>query len=173
MTPDSDLSPADRAYLREAIAWAQRGVDAGGSAFGAVVVRTHGADGHPLDAPETVAAVHNVVLQTTDITAHAEVHALREACRALGAIDLSGCTLYSSCEPCPMCFSAIHWANIDRIVYGATIGDAARCGFRELPISNRSMKELGGAHVEVDGPHLREEAVAVFEAFVSGGGRTY
>lgn len=171
MTPD--LSAADVEYLREAIAWAQRGVDAGGSAFGAVVVRTHGPDGQPLDAPETVAAVHNVVLQTTDITAHAEVHALREACRALGTIDLAGCTLYSSCEPCPMCFSAIHWANIDRIVYGATIADAERCGFRELPISNATMKRLGNAPVRVDGPHLRDEAVAVFDAFVARGGTTY
>ena len=168
-----DLSPQDAASLREAIAWAQKGVDAGGSAFGAVIVKTHDADGRPLDAPERVAAVHNVVLQTTDITAHAEVHALREACRQLDTIDLSGCTLYSSCEPCPMCFSAIHWANVDRIVYGATIEDADRCGFRELPISNRQMKELGGAPVEVDGPHLRDEAVAVFDAFVARGGTTY
>ena len=167
------LPPQDAAYLREAIAWAQKGVDAGGSAFGAVIVKTHDADGQPLNAPERVVAVHNVVLQTTDITAHAEVHALREACRQLDTIDLSGCTLYSSCEPCPMCFSAIHWANVDRIVYGATIDDADRCGFRELPISNRQMKELGGAPVEVDGPHLRDEAVAVFDAFVARGGVTY
>lgn len=166
------LSPTDAAYLREAIAWAQKGVDAGGSAFGAVIVRTH-ADGEPLATPERVISVHNVVLQTTDITAHAEVHALREACRALDTIDLGGCTLYSSCEPCPMCFSAIHWANVDRIVYGATIADADRCGFRELPISNRDMKRLGGAPVEVDGPHLRDEAVAVFDAFVARGGTTY
>lgn len=168
----STLSSQDTTFLREAIAWAQKGVDAGGSAFGAVIVRTH-AGGEALAAPERIVAVHNVVLQTTDITAHAEVHALREACRVLDTIDLGGCTLYSSCEPCPMCFSAIHWANIDRIVYGATIADAGRCGFRELPISNRQMKDLGGAPVAVDGPHLREEAVAVFDAFVARGTATY
>ena len=167
------LSETDAGFLREAIDWARKGVEAGGSAFGAVVVRTHDAGRQPLAVPEQIVAVHNVVLQTTDITAHAEVHALREACRALGTIDLAGCTLYSSCEPCPMCFSAIHWANIDRIVYGATIEDAAQCGFRELPISNRTMKELGDAPVEVDGPHLQGEAVAVFRQFVERGGTTY
>ena len=170
---DPHLSADDTRFLREAMAQAQKGVETGGSAFGAVVVRTHSSSGAPLDAPEPVVAVHNVVLQTMDITAHAEVHALREACRQLGTIDLAGCTLYSSCEPCPMCFGAIHWAGIDRIVYGATIEDAARCGFRELPISNQTMKRLGNAPVEVDGPHLQEEAVAVFDWFLARGGTTY
>ena len=112
-----------------------------------------------------VVAEHNVVWQTTDITAHAEVHALRCACRTLGTIDLAGCTVYTTTEPCPMCFAAIHWAACDRIVFGTSIADAAAAGFRELSISNDEMKRLGGATVEVVGGFLREECLAAFEAF--------
>ncbi|NNF59217.1 MAG: nucleoside deaminase [Rhodothermaceae bacterium] len=141
--------------MRLAIEKAIAGVKAGGSPFGACIVR----DG------EVVACVHNVVWQTTDITAHAEVHGIREACRALATIDLSGCTVYTTTEPCPMCFSAIHWAHCDRIVYGTSIADAQAAGFRELTISNETMKELGGSTVEIEGAFLREECLAAFDAF--------
>jgi guanine deaminase len=146
----------DERFMRLALDRAQAGMDAGGSPFGAVVVR----DG------AVVAAEHNVVLQTCDPTAHAEVTALRAAAKALGTHDLAGCTIYSTTEPCPMCFSAIHWANCDRIVYGAAIADADTAGFRELPISNEQMKRLGGATLALDGGVLAEEARAQFRAFV-------
>src|SRR6266516_4264518 len=68
------------------------------------------------------------------ITRHGEVVAIRQACKTLGTIDLSGCVIYSTCEPCPMCFSACHWARISTIVYGARIEDARASGFHELPI---------------------------------------
>lgn len=145
----------DERFMRLAIAKALAGVAAGGSPFGACIVR----DG------EVVACEHNVVWQTTDITAHAEVHALRCACRALGTIDLTGCTVYTTTEPCPMCFSAIHWARCARIVYGTSIADAQAAGFRELTISNEQMKVLGGSPVEVEGGFLRDECQAVFDAF--------
>ncbi len=148
---------ADLRFMRLAIEQAEVAVRAGQSPFGAVVVK----DG------EVVCAVHNVVWATTDSTAHAEVHALRTACRALGTIDLSGCTLYSSTEPCPMCFAATHWAQCDRIVFGTSIADADRAGFRELPISNEQMKTLGGATVAVEGGVLRDEAQAAFDLFAS------
>lgn len=150
----------DLKYMRLAIEQAKQSVRDGQSPFGAVVVKAT-EDGRG----EIVCAVHNVVWETTDITAHAEVHALREACKALGTVDLEGCTVYTSTEPCPMCFAAIHWANCDRIVFGTTIADADRAGFRELSISNEQMKALGGATVEVEGGVLRDEAQAAFDLF--------
>jgi len=146
---------SDTRFMRLAIVKATEGVEAGGSPFGACIVK----DG------EVVACVHNVVWQTTDITAHAEVHCIREACRELGAIDLAGCTVYTTTEPCPMCFSAIHWAHCDRIIFGTSIEDALAAGFRELTISNEQMKSLGGSEVEIQGGFLRAECLAVFEAF--------
>ena len=151
----------DHHFMRLAIEQAKQGVRDGQSPFGAVVVK----DG------EIVCAVHNVVWATTDITAHAEVHALRAACRALGTTDLAGCTVYATTEPCPMCFSAIHWAGADRIVFGTSTADAAAAGLPQLPISNETMKRLGGSAVAVEGGFLRDACAAVFEAFRARGGR--
>lgn len=142
--------------MRLAIAKAREGVAAGQTPFGACVVR----------GDEAVAVAHNVVLATTDITAHAEVTAIREACRALGTVDLGGCVIYSTCEPCPMCFSACHWANLDRIVYGASIADAAASGFRELTVSNDDMKRLGGSRVGIEPGFLRDEALELFREWM-------
>ena len=142
-------------FMRLAIAKAMEGVEAAGSPFGACIVK----DG------EVVTCAHNVVWQTTDITAHAEVHAIREACSELGTIDLQGCAVYTTTEPCPMCFSAIHWAHCDRIVFGTSIADAQATGFRELTISNEQMKSLGGSDVVIEGGFLRKECLALFEAF--------
>jgi guanine deaminase len=147
----------DEQFMRLAIEQALASVASAQSPFGAVIVK----DG------EVVCAVHNRVWETTDITAHAEIVALREACRRLSTIDLAGCTIYSSTEPCPMCFSAIHWANVDRIVFGSAIEDAERAGFRELSISNEDMKRLGGSHVEVVRGVLRNEAQVAFEEFAA------
>lgn len=141
--------------MRLAIGKARQGVAAGQSPFGACITRSG----------EVLSCEHNVVWLTTDITAHAEIHAIREACRKLGTIDLSGCVIYSTCEPCPMCFSACHWARISKIVYGASICDAHASGFHELQISNMRMKDLGGSPVEVAGDFLREEAIALFHFF--------
>ncbi len=129
------------------------GIKKGQSPFGACIVR----------AGRVISCVHNVVWKTTDITAHAEVTAIREACKKLKTIDLSGCVLYSTCEPCPMCFSAIHWAKIDTIYFGARIQDAQSLGFAELTISNRRMKKLGGSPVKVVENFLRDEALEVFK----------
>ncbi|MBO7322717.1 MAG: nucleoside deaminase [Bacteroidales bacterium] len=108
-----------------------------GGPFGAVIVK----DG------EIVAAQSNKVTIDIDPTAHAEVNAIREACKVLGTFDLSGCVLYSSCEPCPMCLSAAYWAHIDKIYYAADRYDAAKVGFDDefiykelsLPISARRL----------------------------------
>lgn len=143
----------DEKFMRLTIEKAREGMKKGQSPFGACVVKNG----------EVISCVHNVVWQTTDITAHAEVHAIREACKKLGVIDLTGCEIYSTCEPCPMCFSAIHWANISKIVFGARIVDAEDGGFRELKISNEQMKKLGGSPVEIVAGFMKNENVALFE----------
>ena len=153
----------DERFMRLAIAKAYAGVEAGGSPFGCCITKNG----------EVVAVDHNTVWQTTDITAHAEVTAIRSACRALATIDLTGCTVYTTTEPCPMCFSAIHWARAARIVFGTSIADAEAAGFRELSISNETMKRLGGASVAVEGGFLRDECAAVFARFKALDGGVY
>jgi tRNA(Arg) A34 adenosine deaminase TadA len=150
-----------------AIEQSRAAISKGQTPFGAVIVRGEGAHA------ELVVAAHNVVFETTDITAHGEVNAIRLACRKLKTIDLRGCTIYSSTEPCPMCFSAIHWAGMQRIVFGAAIADAKRAGFNELSISNEEMKARGGSTVEVVGGVLKAEAAAVFNEFLARGAKVY
>ena len=106
-------------FMRQAIALARESVAQGGGPFGAVIVR----------AGEVVAQGNNRVVPSCDPTAHAEVTAIRAAAAKLGTFDLSGCELYTSCEPCPMCLGAIYWARIDRVYYGCDQQDAARAGF--------------------------------------------
>jgi guanine deaminase len=106
--------------MHEAIRQAVENVRSGrGGPFGAVIVK----DGR------VIAAGTNLVTSTNDPTAHAEVTAIREACRVLGAFQLNGCDIYTSCEPCPMCLGAIYWARPDRVYFAATAGDAADAGF--------------------------------------------
>lgn len=110
----------DDRLLRHAFGLARHGMDAGdGGPFGAVVAR----DG------EVLGEGWNRVLVDHDPTAHAEVVAIRAACRRLGDHRLRGCTIYASCEPCPLCFAAAHWARVDRIVFAASRRDAAEAGF--------------------------------------------
>lgn len=151
------MEEQDAIWMRRALEIAREGVANGQSPFGACIVR----DG------AVVSCVHNVVWRTPDITAHAEVHAIRAACAHLHTIDLSGCTIYSTCEPCPMCFSACHWARIGRIVFGARIEDAAEFGFHELPITTAQMKQMGKSAVELTPDCLREEARALFREWAS------
>ena len=138
--------------MRRAFAVAKRGIAAGQSPFGAVVVR----------GATVVSRAHNAVWRTTDATAHAEIRAIRAACRRRKTIDLSGCVLYSTCEPCPMCFAACHWAKLDAVVYGARIADAAKCGFSELSLSNRDMKRIGRSPIRIVPDVLRPEALGLF-----------
>jgi len=112
----------EREFMQEAARLALENVQSGlGGPFGAVVVK----DG------QIIARGTNRVTRTNDPTAHAEVVAIREACRVLGTFDLSGCEVYTSCEPCPMCLSAIYWARIGKVYYGCTAQDAAAIGFAD------------------------------------------
>ncbi len=109
----------DAGWLAAAVELAVRNVHEGGGPFGAVIVR----DG------EQIGAGQNRVTRDNDPTAHAEVLAIRAACAAVGDFSLTGATLYTSCEPCPLCMSAALWARLDRVVYAADRHDAARGGF--------------------------------------------
>ncbi len=124
--------------MRMAIGLATENVRAScGGPFGAVIVR----------GGEVVATGANQVTATNDPTAHAEVVAIRHACKALGTFDLRGCEIYSSCEPCPMCLTAILWARCDALYFGNTAEDAAAAGFDDsafyeqvrLPVGERSL----------------------------------
>ncbi len=152
-----EIAEVDTRLLREAIRVARvRMLQGRGGPFGAVVAR----DG------VIVARGWNAVTSTSDPTAHAEVVAIRRACRKLGTFKLDGCVLYASCEPCPMCLAAAYWARVDRLVYAATRDDAARAGFDDaflydqvpLPPAERSLPTS---------QLLRTEAVAVFDAWLA------
>lgn len=136
-------------FMRQALLKAREGLALGQTPFGACIVR----DG------EIVASEHNGVWLETDITAHAEIRALRSACRILGRIDLSDCAIYSTTEPCPMCFSAIHWARIGSVYFGTSIADAQEAGFNELPIANETLRDLGNSPVRIERGLLREECL--------------
>lgn len=110
---------AQTKYMKKAILWAKKSVTKGGGPFGAVIVK----DG------VIVAQGHNCVTLNNDPTAHAEVTVIRKACKKLNTFDLSGCEIYTSCEPCPMCLAAIYWARINKIYYGCTKSDAKDIGF--------------------------------------------
>jgi guanine deaminase len=147
----------DEEFLREAIRLARDGMTTGqGGPFGSVVVK----DG------EIVGRGCNQVTSTNDPTAHAEVVAIRDACQNLDAFQLEGCTLYASCEPCPMCLGAIYWARPDRIVYGAFHSDAAGAGFDDQFIYEELDKPRDQRHIPMQ-QLLRHEANAVFQEWVA------
>lgn len=124
-----------------------------GGPFGAAIMK----DG------KLIASAHNTVLESKDATAHAEINAIRETSKILGTHDLSGCILYTSAEPCPMCLSAIIWANIKEVYYANTRKDAEEIGFRDDMIYEYLKKETGDIihlhHIE------SEEAKEVFQNF--------
>jgi tRNA(Arg) A34 adenosine deaminase TadA len=156
--------PSDADCMRLAIAKAGEGILRGQTLFGACIVRKG----------RVIAVSHNQVWKNTDITAHAEICAIREACRALKTIDLSGCTIYSTCEPCPMCFSACHWANISRIVYGARIADAKKFGFDELTVSNATLKRMAAIPIGLRKDFMRQACLELFSLWASRPGhKTY
>jgi tRNA(Arg) A34 adenosine deaminase TadA len=139
-------------YMQLAISEASKNLlTPDGGPFGAVIVR----------GDKVVAVARNTVLKN-DASCHAEVNAIRIASKKLKTYDLSGCRIYSTTEPCPMCFSAIHWARIDTIIYGNSIADAKKIGFNELSISNVSMKKIGKAKIKIISGVLREECNRLF-----------
>lgn len=134
-----------------------------GGPFGACLVRGN----------DFVVVAHNTVLRDNDATCHAEVNAIRAASKLLATFDLSGCIIYSTTEPCPMCFSAIHWARIDRIVYGTRIADVQRLGFNELMISSEELGRVGGSSVSIYKDFLRAECELLLKQWQVLSGRVY
>ncbi|HMA63116.1 MAG TPA: nucleoside deaminase [bacterium] len=128
MTKNKD----DQYFIDQAIKLARERSDSGENGpFGAVIVRNG----------EIISRGWNTVVSSHDPTAHAEINAIRKAADKLGNNDLQGCTIYSSCEPCPMCFSAILWARLDRVVYSSTRQDAAQAGFDDQVILEEIKKD--------------------------------
>ncbi|MGD9696446.1 MAG: nucleoside deaminase [Thermoleophilia bacterium] len=150
----------DAAWLGRAIDLATANVAEGGGPFGAVIVR----DG------AVVATGRNRVTRDLDPTAHAEVVAIRRACAAIGDFRLSGCTLYASCEPCPLCMAAALWARVDRVLYAADRDDAARGGF-----DDREFYELFGRPRDTWGIPIGSlrvpSAAEPFDAWLADAGR--
>jgi guanine deaminase len=151
------MTEQDKEFMRRAFELAQNGVDANnGGPFGAVVVR----DG------AIVGEGCNRVTSTNDPTAHAEVVAIREACKNLNTFQLDGCTIYTSCEPCPMCLGAIYWARPALMYFACSREDAANAGFDDdfiyeeiaLPFEQRRIKTVN---------FLRDEGLRVFENWVN------
>ncbi|MEW6723277.1 MAG: nucleoside deaminase [Candidatus Micrarchaeota archaeon] len=153
----------DAEFMMKAIEVAAMGVKKGNSPFGSCIAM----DG------EVVAAAHNTVLARKDATDHAEMNAIRLACRRLSSHKLDGCVIYSTTEPCPMCFSAIHWAGIKAIVFGTGIADVKRLGFSELTISDVEMKRRGHSKVAITKGYMREECLALLKMWKGGKARTY
>lgn len=145
----------DNRFMAHAIRLSIENVKSGcGGPFGAAVVK----DG------KIIAEAANLVTATNDPTAHAEVLAIRKACKALKTFELKGCDLYTSCEPCPMCLGAIYWSRVDRVFFGNLAADAAEIGFSDAFI----YREIEKPHAHRKIPMvqmMREEALAGFRAW--------
>ncbi|MWB97530.1 nucleoside deaminase [Agromyces seonyuensis] len=152
---------ADLRYLEQAITLAVDNVAAGGGPFGAVIVRGR----------EVIATGQNRVTRDLDPTAHAEVTAIRAACAAIGDFSLAGATLYTSCEPCPLCLAACLWARLDRIVFAADRDDAAEGGFDDRAFYELFTQDRATWETRVDTVRP-ENAFAPFDAWLSKGDRT-
>lgn len=141
-------------YMREAIRLSIENIKQGGGPFGAVIVK----DG------QIISTGTNRVTATCDPTAHAEVSAIRQAAKALNSFDLSGCDIYTSCEPCPMCLGAIYWAHIDRMFYGNTKTDAKNIGFDDSFIYDEIDLRIEDRRLKAQ-QLLPEEAIKAFQAW--------
>lgn len=148
------FSKEDEKFMQQAIDLSIENVANGGGPFGAVIVR----DG------EVIATGTNRVTATCDPTAHAEVSAIRAACAKLGDFKLAGCTIYSSCEPCPMCLSALYWAGVERIFYGNTKEDAKAVNFDDSFIYDQIALDYSERSIPCINI-MREQALAGFKAW--------
>lgn len=147
--------------MLRAIALSENSVKTGGGPFGAVIAR----------GGEVVAEASNSVTIDHDPTAHAEVNAIRQACRRLGTFDLSGCDIYCSCEPCPMCLGAIYWARLEKIYYANNRKDAAAIGFDDDFIYHEIALDPAERHKQME-VLLPEEARRAFEMWREKGDKT-
>ena len=145
-------------YMRRAIALAVDNVKNGGGPFGAVIVKDD----------QIIAEGVNRVTSQHDPTAHAEVQAIRAACRKLETFDLEGCEIYSSCEPCPMCLGAIYWAHLSHLYFAGTKVDAAEAGFDGAFIYQELPLEIHERKLPTE-TMMHDEALAPFKEWMSNG----
>lgn len=151
------MSEDNEHFMRRAIALAREGMRAGnGGPFGSVVVLNG----------EIVGEGNNCVTSSNDPTAHAEVVAIRNACKKIGSFDLSGAVVYTSCEPCPMCLAAIYWSRAESIYIAGDRHDAARAGFDDAYIYQELTVDPEHRNVPIK-QLLREESVAVFNEWIA------
>lgn len=150
-------------FMEKAIQIAQQGISKGQSPFGCCITQNN----------QIIAIEHNHVWDHSDITAHAEVLAIRQACQKLNQIHLDQCLLFSTCEPCPMCFSAIHWARIPTIYYGATIEDAKLAGFNELLLSTQQILKLTHSSIQIHKGLLQKKCQNLFIEWKNQNSKSY
>lgn len=151
------MTPNDKIFMTRAIRLAEEGMNKNaGGPFGCVVVK----DG------KIIAEGHNCVTSTNDPTAHAEVVAIRKACEVLGTFQLNDCTIYTSCEPCPMCLGAIYWARPQKVYYACNKNDAANIDFDDQFIYEEMDKPLTVRRIPFE-QILQQEGVDVFNKWAN------
>ena len=139
-------------FMKRAIELSVQNVNKGGGPFGSVIVKDN----------QIIAEGSNKVTPTNDPTAHGEIVAIREACKKINDFSLKGCELYSTCEPCPMCLSAIYWARIEKIYYANTREDARKIDFDDSLIYSEFQKDIGKRKIPMI-QMMRNEALKAFE----------
>ena len=161
--PANDSITAQNPFMQKAIEEALEGIGLGhGGPFGSVIVKNG----------VMIASEHNQVLKKHDPTCHGEIEAIRKASQILGTHDLSGCELYTTGEPCPMCLAACLWANISRVYYGCTIADNARLGFKDADMDTSfggGRKGMNGYLIELD----RQACLQLFDKYLSLNAQRY
>ena len=144
------IEPAE--LMKVAVEVCREGLTAGQSPFGCAIAV----------GDRIIARTHNTVVLTTDITAHAEVNAIRAGCLELDNIFLTDAVVATTCEPCPMCMAALHWARVGTVYFGATIADADTAGFNELQFPAAELLQRGGSKVQLVGDVLKDECEELF-----------
>jgi tRNA(Arg) A34 adenosine deaminase TadA len=139
--------------MRLAIEKCRAGIAQGESPFGCAIAI----------GDRVIAVSHNIVLSTTDITAHAEITALRQACRVERRIHLPDAIVATTCEPCPMCTAALHWSRVAKVYFGATIDDANSAGFNEMRLAASEMARLSASPLELVAGLLADECRDLFD----------
>ena len=142
-------------YMSSAIKMAERGRLAGEPPVGACIVR----------GDEMIACLHNAIISELDVTAHAEMRVIREACRLIRSLDLSECEIYSTLEPCAMCMAACYYAGVSRVVFGATLRDMAVHTGAELTVTPAELMQGQERQVEIVGEFMRKECLEVLQAW--------
>jgi len=138
--------------MQMAIDTCRQGLVAGQSPFGCAIAI----------GDRVIARSHNTVVLTTDVTAHAEVNAIRAGCLEIDAIFLTDAVVATTCEPCPMCMAALHWARVGTVYYGATIADSDTAGFNELQFPAAELLSRGGSGVQLIGDLMADECLQLF-----------